>query len=357
MKVKVTKYLNVRVGKPSVNAPCYQYLAPGSELEVDEEFYPGDEYLGNSKWLRDNTGNYYWSGGVDKEPLEIMKKMTNSFPEWMLNLNIPEIWKYATGKGVGIAVVDTGIDIKNDQLPFNKKRYYVFDKNISLHDNRGHGTHCAGLIGARNTNGNFVGVAPNCNLFVCKISESNRLNSEELIRYANAINWCAEQTDIHVISISYGSMVHDNTILPVLQEAVNKAVSKGKILVCAMGNASRFNDSTQMYPVSLENTIGIGSVPVSKELYPYLTNNLTTMIEGVNIPSYGINGEIVNMTGTSQSNAIAAGIAALIIQKRNMAYDLVNIKNVLLGVSKFQNFNGIEFPVIDKYLLLEYFKL
>ncbi|SHK70613.1 hypothetical protein SAMN04488028_107198 [Reichenbachiella agariperforans] len=63
MKVTVTKYLNVRVGKPSVNAPCYQYLAPGSEIEVGEKLYLGDSYDGMDTWYRDEADNYYWSGG------------------------------------------------------------------------------------------------------------------------------------------------------------------------------------------------------------------------------------------------------------------------------------------------------
>jgi len=48
MKVTVTKYLNVRVGKPSVNAPCYQYLAPGSELEMHGNLYKGDSFKDNN---------------------------------------------------------------------------------------------------------------------------------------------------------------------------------------------------------------------------------------------------------------------------------------------------------------------
>ena len=58
MKVTVTKYLNVRVGKASVNAPSYQYLAPGTILEVEDKTYKGDKYEDKDDWLKDAAGNY-----------------------------------------------------------------------------------------------------------------------------------------------------------------------------------------------------------------------------------------------------------------------------------------------------------
>ncbi|MCW3104129.1 MAG: hypothetical protein JWO09_2569 [Bacteroidetes bacterium] len=65
MKVTVKYYLNVRVGKPSVNAPCHGYLVPGTEIEVDGKLYDGDQFEGTYKWMKDNAGNYYWAGGIN----------------------------------------------------------------------------------------------------------------------------------------------------------------------------------------------------------------------------------------------------------------------------------------------------
>lgn len=64
MDVTVTKYLNVRIGQPSVNAPIHSYLQPGDKLEVDGKQYRGDVYDGNNYWYRDAAGNYYWSGAI-----------------------------------------------------------------------------------------------------------------------------------------------------------------------------------------------------------------------------------------------------------------------------------------------------
>ena len=62
MKVIVKdNFLNVRAGKASVNAPCYQYIAPGSEIEVDGQLYKGDLFDGIDTWMKDAAGNYYCS--------------------------------------------------------------------------------------------------------------------------------------------------------------------------------------------------------------------------------------------------------------------------------------------------------
>ena len=80
------------------------------------------------------------------------------------------------------------------------------------------------------------------------------------------------------------------------------------------------------------------------------------MMDGFNIPSYGLNGQILEMTGTSQSNAIVAGIVALIIEKKKFVYDIADIRRILLGTSILQNFEGIQLPVLNGDLLLNFFQ-
>ena len=114
MKVTVKDYLNVRVGKPSLNAPNFQYLAPGSILEVDGTLYPGDKFEGIDTWYKDEAGNYYWSGGVEKK-VEDKKTTESNLVAQIEKIDYRELIKLKNplangfGEGVKVAVLDSGI--------------------------------------------------------------------------------------------------------------------------------------------------------------------------------------------------------------------------------------------------------
>ena len=107
MKVTVKdNYLNVRVGKPSVNAPCYQYIAPGSIIDVDGKLYKGDKY-GDSNidiWYKDALGNYYWSGGLNNKVADT----TNlNIIDYNIKSPLPSEVKATKGNSITIGIVDS----------------------------------------------------------------------------------------------------------------------------------------------------------------------------------------------------------------------------------------------------------
>ncbi|MFH0843723.1 MAG: S8/S53 family peptidase [Bacteroidota bacterium] len=352
MRITVNNSVDVRHGEPKFSAPTYQHLVAGSEIEVDNKMYPGDQKNGISTWYKDAADNYYWSGDLSPDDGSDLL-----YPGWMVELKIPEIWKYSTGKDVGVAVVDTGVDINNKDLPYNKDKYYVYDSNHTLEDKDGHGTHCLGLIGARNNSGHKIGIAPECNLFVCKISEKSNFTEQQAKRYADAINWCSGQDDIHVISISWSSFITDKKTIAAIQIAIDLAIKRKKVVVCAMGNASHFNDPGPIYPAMLNNTIGIGSIPVDNILYPYINRSLTTATQGVKIESYGLNKQLIRLTGTSQSNAILAGLVSLLIKKNDFKYTPDEIRDILMKSSDPVIYNKVIIPVIRGDMILKYFQI
>jgi len=342
-------YLNMRTGLPSVNAPNTQYLSPGQVIEIDGNLYKGNVFQGIDTWVKDLAGNYYWSGGV------------NLYQQWFTDLNIPQIWQYATGKGVGVAIIDTGVKKDIPNLPLSSN-YFVYDGSNNTIDSDGHGTFCAGLVGLQNFQNTSIGVARDCQIFAVKISETGEFSNNETdsIRYANAINWCSSQQDIHVISISWANPVQSAQIKNDIQSAINSAISNGKIIVCAIGDASSYPDNSEYFPVCLNNTIGVGSLPVYNKLYPFINKYLSVILNGDNINSIQIDRFPYSDFGVSWSNAIMAGIISLIIEKLNFNYDLSKIKTIIQNIVTNNDYtidNTTEtLPTLDSDKLLNFFK-
>ena len=337
---------------------------------------------GLGTWYQDQDSYYYWGGGLSivptsssaaspnppqvDIPINTPPPTNNIYPQWMTDLNLPQIWTYATGQDVGVAVVDTGIISGNADLPYSQQNFFTYATGVSIQDKDGHGTNCAGLIGAKNRTGTYIGVAPACNLYICKIADQRNFDQlSDASRYADAINWCATQDCIHIISISWGNPIQDPVVLDAIQKAIDKALANKKVVLCAIGDATSFIDATQLYPVCSNNTIGVGSIPVQDQLYPFINSSLLISTQGVSLTSYGIDTASANMIGTSQSNAILAGIVALIIQKLNKTFSYQQITTILKAMSTQTDYfirstsgavTKATLSILDGDLLLKYFK-
>lgn len=360
-RFRVVRDLEIRSAPSGNKGDNFGWLKPGYVI-TSEEIVSGDALEGNSKWLKDANGFYYWMGGL--RSLELMTEATilttdteSAAPAWIMQLKLPEIWHQYTGKGIGVAVVDTGICLNNPELPFMPERF-LFEGGSSMVDLIGHGIHCAGIIGGRNKK-QIVGAAPACNLFGVKISDINLLMRDQYGRYADALEWCLEQDGIDIISISWGSFISSADLLAKLQQIVDALVEKGKLVVAAIGNASAFPDSSKRYPAALRNVIGVGCIPVEPSLFPYLNDAVDVSADGFHIPSFDQFNQIVHKSGTSQSCAIVAGLLALYMQKSGGALTFLQAMSFLQSIVEKKRFtiegHSIGLDVICGEKLLQIF--
>ncbi|MFZ3131523.1 MAG: S8 family serine peptidase [Desulfosporosinus sp.] len=234
--------------------------------------------------------------------------------------NIPKAWSSgATGQGMTIAIVDTGVDLNHPDLKGNLVSGYnaITDSGGSGagQDNNGHGTSVAGIAAAQLNGVGVVGVAYAAKIMPIKVMDNTGEGADDII--AQGIVWAAEH-GANIINLSLGS----DTKTAVLGEAIKYARNKGALIFAAAGN---YDPATQSnpgisYPASDPNVISVAaadeadkiddfsafgpeivlSAPGSKILSDYWTKAGSTY-------AYA--------DGTSMASPFAAGVAALIWSK------------------------------------------
>jgi subtilisin family serine protease len=356
MQLTVRKYVNVRVGKPSVNAPTYQYLAPGSILTVLDNEFNGDNYDGLNKWYRDAADNYYWKGAF-LDPVTFDPNLTNS---WFDKLKIREVWNIEKGTNSNVLILDTGInripgvfaDLKADV--YLASTAFTTAKSI---DPNCHGTHCAALIASREFAPYPVGVAPEAGLYVAKVSESGQLKDSTTLKSA-LTEFVKPEYDgkIDIISISQSVIKND----PELEDLILQHVQKKRIVIASIGNDIEMKNSDFVrYPAAFDNVISVGACNLDGTLAGYTLNPSKANIfcYGTDVKSYKNISELFPLTGTSQAAAIVAGVCALIVsfmKQKNMDYDLTTVLNLLRQGSV--STPGTGYPIVQPLEILKHLK-
>ncbi len=143
-----------------------------------------------------------------------------------------------TGKGIKLAVLDTGLDMSHPDFAGRKitVRNFVGD-NTPFHDGQGHGTHCLGTAaGPRQpSTGPRYGVAYEAELFAGRVLDDNGRGGD--FNILQAIEW-AVGAGCQVISLSLGApwMPGDRPYSQAYETAARRALAVGSLLVVAAGN-------------------------------------------------------------------------------------------------------------------------
>ena len=227
--------------------------------------------------------------------------------DWSLKeLGIPELWKKTTGKGVKVAVLDTGCAILHPDLKNQIEDSADFtNSKVGPGDTNGHGTHCCGVIAAERNDVGVVGVAHNSKLLVGKVLNDYGVGSPESI--AKGIMWAVEKK-ADVISMSFGAPVDD----PKIRKAVKYAHSKGVILVAAAGNEGP-GPQTVGYPGRYPEVISVAAVDFNRRIAKFSSRGSEVDIAapGVDILSTYPPKNFAKLSGTSMAAPFVSGVIAL----------------------------------------------
>lgn len=272
-------------------------------------------------------------------------KMTVLNPDTILKPNHAIRAEYAHhrhifGDGVGVAVLDTGIQPRTDFLslpnyasPINRIQYFYdfVNQRTDPYDDSGHGTHICGKIAsaARITGDEYLGIAPGCNLIVLKTLDQN--GNAPISTFLHALRWLHRNHrsyNIRIVNISIGTNLESNHLdTNLLVQEVENLWRDGLIVIASAGNNGPMPGSIS----SPGNSCLVITVGASDDDLPGLGRGSRRMYSGrgpadcssVKPEIVAPGSQIISCsnhtsgyavkTGTSMSTALVSGAIALLL--------------------------------------------
>ena len=286
---QLTSYNTVKIAK--------MLYETGAFLAVEPEF------------LFFNIDNISWDEDISQQ-----WSLYNAIND-TIDINASSAWNYATGRGVKVAVVDTGVEHTHNDLKENIASYcYDTNSQTNIHNIGGefpyHGTFIAGIIAAERNNGKFIaGVAPDAEIIdICvhfgKGAVSNNI-SDGIYK--------AVDNGVAILNCSWGGGSSEK-ITDAIDYAIDYGRSgKGCIVVKSAGNS---NDSITFPGNHRPEILVVGAISNNglKSSFSCYGDSLDVVAPGTNILSTDLNNSVTTSSGTSYAAPHVAGIAALILE-------------------------------------------
>jgi len=158
--------------------------------------------------------------------------------------------------GVGVAIVDTGLDFAHADL--QPLGLACFTAYTACQDDNGHGTHVGGIVAARNNTRDVVGVAPDAVLHAVKVLDASGSGSDSTVMAG--LDWVAQNAEslaIHVVNMSLGrpGTLDDN---PALRAIVQALHAQGISVVVSAGN-DQTTEVSQQVPATYPEVLAVAS--------------------------------------------------------------------------------------------------
>ncbi len=251
-----------------------------------------------------------------------------------------------TGRGIGIAVIDSGIASHPD---FGSR--VIASENFNptttgIDDLYGHGTAVAGIVAGDGTasGGRFVGIAPQASLINLRVNDGTGGAPTSAIM--NAILWAVVNKDtynIRVITLSMLASVQESYRTSPIDAAVEYAWLKGLVVVAAAGNngpnSALYAPANDPYVITVgatddhgtastadDSLAGFSSYGVTQDGFSkpdfvapgrhIITTLAPNSAFAINYPAFRVGSAYIQLSGTSVAAPIVSGVAALVVESR-----------------------------------------
>ena len=219
-------------------------------------------------------------------------------------LHLVDAHRLATGDGVLVAVIDSGIDDAHPDLAGAiAAKFDTLGTDEKPHT---HGTEMAGAIASH---GRLLGVAPRARLLAVRAFGASASGEESTtFRILRGLDWAAGQ-NARIINMSFAGPAD-----PALQDALAKARKKGIVLIAAAGNAGP--KSPPLFPAADPNVIAVTATDADDKVSAQANrgNYIAVAAPGVDVLVPAPDANVALTTGTSVAAAHVSGLAALLIE-------------------------------------------
>ena len=170
-------------------------------------------------------------------------------------INATEVWdEYNTmGEGVGVAVLDTGVDPDHPDIDIDPDNFVEATEdgveNVDPYDSSDHGTHVSGTVVGGNASGEYIGVAPEATLYHGLVIPGG---GGSFAQVANGMEWAANESGVDVVSMSLGATGYYTEMI----EPTQNIEAAGKVLVSSAGNSGAGSSGS---PGNVYETIAAGA--------------------------------------------------------------------------------------------------
>jgi len=241
--------------------------------------------------------------------------------------NAEAAWSKATGKGVTVAVVDTGVRAGGVDLDAGRLLTGIdlVNGDTNASDDNGHGTHIAGTIAQSTDNGRGVaGVAPKAKILPVKVLDAAGAGTYSDV--IEGILWAKDRAD--VVNLSLAGTTYSKSLC----DAVAKAAKK-TVVVAASGN---LGTSAVAYPAACDKAIAVGAVRYDGQRAGYSNRGPELELvapggdldvdqdddgqpDGILQQTYSGGWAYTFYEGTSMAAAHVSGVAALVVDAKESA--------------------------------------
>jgi thermitase len=224
-------------------------------------------------------------------------------------------WNAAKGGGAKIAIVDSGVYSKHPDIGRIIAQRDFVEGDAVADDVYGHGTHVTGIAGAITNNGKGVaGGCFECGLLIAKVMGPIGFTTDS--RIVQGINWSVNN-GADVVNLSLGGSGDSS----VLRTAVNRAYSRGAVVVAAAGNEGT---NVPRYPAAYSRAIAVSATTADGGLARFSSRGdwVDLAAPGTDILSTSKAGGYHRMSGTSMSAPFVSGLAGL-LASRGMSADSI----------------------------------